>query len=249
MLSNRRIWRAPILAAAICTGLAFAGAPAAYAHAPSPEAGAPVAASARTGIARGAARPATTPAPAPAAPARPTAAAKKTTTAKKAVPAKTPTAKKATTTKKATPAKTTTVKKAATTKSSSASTKAKSTASAKSPAPAKSTAKVERGIAMHYYPGLFATVARNRGMTLRKDVDGYASRQSCAELGRVVEARIRNPRTGAWGPWKRYQIVDCSARKHLAYQRSIGLILEVDYASAAKAGFVYRGRSAVEVKR
>jgi hypothetical protein len=102
---------------------------------------------------------------------------------------------------------------------------------------------------MHYYPGLFATVARNRGMTLRKDVDGYASRPSCSELGRVVEARIRNPRTGVWGPWKRYQIVDCSARKHLAYQRSIGLILEVDYASAAKAGFVYRGRSAVEVKR
>jgi hypothetical protein len=163
-------------------------------------------------------------------------------------PAKTGTVKKATTTKKATPAKTTTAK-STTTKSSSASTKAKSTATAKSPAPAKSTAPVERGIAMHYYPGLFATVARNRGMTLRKDVDGYASRQNCSELGRVVQARIRNPWTGAWGPWKRYQIVDCSARKHLAYQRKIGLILEVDYASAAKAGFVYFGRSTVEVKR
>jgi hypothetical protein len=201
-------------------GLAFAGAPAVHAHGPAPQSAAPRAATTHS-------------------PAAPT---------KKATPAQTVTAKKATTAKKAARAKTTTTKSTAA-KSTSTSIKAKSTAGAKSPAPAKSTAKVERGIAMHYYPGLFTTVARNRGMTLRKDVDGYASRQSCAELGRVVEARIRNPRTGAWGPWKRYQIVDCSARKHLAYQRSIGLILEVDYVSAAKAGFVYRGRSAVEVKR
>jgi hypothetical protein len=247
VLSTRRIWRVPILAASICAGLAFAGAPAAHADSPAPHTG-PQAATTRIGTSRGAARPVATHASAPAARAKPTATTKKTTTAKKATPAKT-TTKKATAAKKATPAKTTTTKKAATTKSSSASTKAKSTASAKSPAPAKSTAQVEHGIAMHYYPGLFATVARNRGMTLRKDVDGYASRQSCSELGRVVQARIRNPWTGAWGPWKRYQIVDCSARKHLVYQRSIGLILEVDYASAAKAGFVFFGRSAVEVKR
>ena len=231
MLSTRRSWRAPLLGAAICAGLAFAGAPAAHAHGPAPQSAAPRAAAPH----------------APAAPAKPTATAKKAAPAKKATPVKTTPAKKAATAKKATPAKITTTKSTAA-KSTSTSTKARSTAGAKSPAPAKSTAKVERGIAMHYYPGLFATVAHNRGMTLRKDVDGYASRQSCAELGRVVQARIRNPRTGVWGPWKRYQIVDCSARKHLAYQRSIGLILEVDYASAAKAGFVYRGRSAVEVK-
>jgi hypothetical protein len=75
---------------------------------------------------------------------------------------------------------------------------------------------------MHYYPGLFATVARNRGMTLRKDVDGYASRPSCSELGRVVEARIRNPRTGVWGPWKRYQIVEWAAGQPRPDQRRHG---------------------------
>jgi len=107
---------------------------------------------------------------------------------------------------------------------------------------------VQRGTVMHYYPGLFETVARNRGMRLRTDVDGYASRPSCGELGRVVVARILNPRTGAWGPWRRYQILDCSARRDLAYQRGLGLILEVDYRSAAATGFLYQGRSAVEVK-
>lgn len=210
MLSTRRIWRAPLLGAAICAGLAFAGTSDAHANGPTP----------------------------PNAPAR----------AAVAAPLTPATTKKTTTTQKAPPAKSATTK-TTTTGPGSTNPKTKSTATSKSPAPAKGTIPVERGIAMHYYPGLFATVARNRGMALRKDVDGYASRQNCGELGRVVQARIRNPWTGAWGPWRRYQIVDCSARKHLAYQRRIGLILEVDYSSAVKAGFVYFGRSAVEVKR
>src|SRR5262245_8902999 len=53
-------------------------------------------------------------------------------------------------------------------------------------------AYIEKGITMHYYAGLFERVARNRGMKLRTDVDGYASRRSCGELGRVVMARIRS---------------------------------------------------------
>jgi hypothetical protein len=108
-------------------------------------------------------------------------------------------------------------------------------------------AYIEHGITMHYYAGLFEQVARNRGMRLRTDVDGYASRQNCGELGRVVLARIRSRWTGAWGPWRRYQIVDCSARRDVGYHRKIGLILEVDYRSAVKTGFAYQGRSAVEV--
>jgi hypothetical protein len=106
----------------------------------------------------------------------------------------------------------------------------------------------EHGIVMHYYPGLFETVARNRGMYMRKDVDGYASRQNCGELGRVVEARVRNPYNGVWGPWRRYQILDCSARQDVGYHRQIGLILEIDYNSAVATGIAWRGRSEVDVR-
>src|SRR4051812_12455918 len=98
-------------------------------------------------------------------------------------------------------------------------------------------AYIEKGITMHYYAGLFEKVARNRGMKLRTDVDGYASRRSCGELGRVIMARIRSRWTGGWGPWRRYQVLDCTARRDLAYQRKIGLVLEVDYKSAVKTGF------------
>jgi hypothetical protein len=117
------------------------------------------------------------------------------------------------------------------------------------PTTAATPIPVEQGIAMHYYPGLFQTVARNQGFTMRKDVDGYASRQRCAELGRIVEARLRNPFTGRWGPWLRYQVLDCSAPQDVAYHRDIGLILEVDYDSAARAGFAGAGRTQVEVKK
>lgn len=122
-------------------------------------------------------------------------------------------------------------------------------AAATKPATKAAAVRVESGIAMHYYKGLFQQVARNRGMKLRKDVDGYASRRSCSELGSVVEARFRNPRTDRWGPWKRFQIVDCSAPRHLAYQRRLGLILEINYEQAAAAGFASRGRTAVQVRK
>jgi len=116
------------------------------------------------------------------------------------------------------------------------------------PAPITAVA-TEHGIAMHYYPGLFETVARNRGMRLRQDVDGYTSRQNCSELGRIVIARLYSPRLGTWGPWLRLQVLDCSARRDVAHHRAIGLILEVDYNTAARTGFVYRGWTQAEVAK
>ena len=107
---------------------------------------------------------------------------------------------------------------------------------------------VESGIAMHYYQGLMETVARNQGLTMRTDVDGYTSRQNCGEIGSIVEARLLNPHTGQWSPWLRLQVLDCSARAHVAYHRSIGLILEVDYNTAARTGFLDRGRTEAEVR-
>jgi len=92
------------------------------------------------------------------------------------------------------------------------------------------------------------TVARNQGLTMRTDVDGYTSRQNCGEIGSIVEARLLNPHTGQWSPWLRLQVLDCSARAHVAYHRSIGLILEVDYNTAARTGFLDRGRTEAEVR-
>ncbi|MGI8586201.1 MAG: hypothetical protein ACR2M0_00735 [Chloroflexia bacterium] len=119
-------------------------------------------------------------------------------------------------------------------------------------APIKALAQpktVEKGIAMHYYPGLFETVARNRGVALRRDVDGYTSRQNCGELGSIVTARLFDPYTGRWSNWLRLQVLDCSARRDVAHHRAIGLILEVDYHTAAATGFVYRGWTEAEVGR
>lgn len=119
-------------------------------------------------------------------------------------------------------------------------------------APIKALAQpktVEKGIAMHYYPGLFETVARNRGMAMRQDVDGYTSRQNCWELGSIVTARLFDPYTGRWSNWLRLQVLDCSARRDVAHHRAIGLILEVDYHTAAATGFVYRGWTEAEVGR
>jgi hypothetical protein len=119
------------------------------------------------------------------------------------------------------------------------------------PAPAKAPAKsytVETGISMHYYAGLMQTVAKNQGIRLRTDVDGYTSRQNCGELGSVVEARLLNPRTGQWTNWLRLQVTDCSARRDVAHHVAIGLILEVDYETALDAGFVYRGRTTAQVR-
>ncbi len=107
---------------------------------------------------------------------------------------------------------------------------------------------VESGIAMHYYQGLMQTVARNQGLTMRTDVDGYTSRQNCGEIGSIVEARLLNPHTGQWSQWLRLQVLDCSARSNVAYHRSIGLILEVDYNTAVRTGFVSFGRTEAEVR-
>ncbi len=119
------------------------------------------------------------------------------------------------------------------------------------PAPISAPAKtytIESGIAMHYYQGLMETVARNQGLTMRTDVDGYTSRQNCGEIGSIVEARLLNPRTGQWSQWLRLQVLDCSARSNVAYHRSIGLILEVDYNTAVRTGFYSFGRTEAEVR-
>ena len=105
----------------------------------------------------------------------------------------------------------------------------------------------ETGRAYYYDPGMFAQVARNRGMRLAWNaVDGFASTRDCAKVDVrrpwVVWAQIDG------GPIESYQIVDCSAPRDVARHRRIGLVLEVDYATAARQRLQGRPRLRLDGK-
>jgi hypothetical protein len=97
------------------------------------------------------------------------------------------------------------------------------------------------GHAVYYSPGVFKTVARNRGMKLREDVDGYAAVIDCSQIGNVVKARING------GRLETFQVLDCSAPRDRARHQRIGLVIEVDYDSAVRNGFARRGRAPAQV--
>ena len=75
----------------------------------------------------------------------------------------------------------------------------------------------QRGIAAYYSPGTMARVARNRGIALREDVDGYASLTHCSHIGKIVTASIAVRRrhdatspSGALGAQRLQSPVPCS---------------------------------------
>jgi len=88
---------------------------------------------------------------------------------------------------------------------------------------------------------MFQTVARNRGIKLRSDVDGYAAVPNCRYIGQVLQARINGH------GMERYQVVDCSAPWDRARHIREGLVIEVDYQSAVRNDFSRRGRASADV--
>ena len=94
------------------------------------------------------------------------------------------------------------------------------------------------GRVMHYSAGIFSQVAHNQGIPMRwGEVDGFASTQDCATGYAPQHPDIRVH------PWvvyasidhtypRAFEILDCSNPRDVAYHRAIGLILEVDYATA-----------------
>jgi hypothetical protein len=98
-----------------------------------------------------------------------------------------------------------------------------------------------KGYAYFYSPGMFQTVARNRGIKLRLDVDGYAAVPNCRYIGQVVKARINGHYT------ERYQVLDCSAPSDRARHVREGLVIEIDYQSAVRNEFSRRGRAPADV--
>jgi hypothetical protein len=97
------------------------------------------------------------------------------------------------------------------------------------------------GTAYFYSPGMFNVVARNRGIKLRDDVDGYAAVPDCQHIGSVVRARINNR------SMERYQVLDCSAPRDRARHLRQGLVIEVDYQSAVRNNFARKGRAPASV--
>src|SRR5947208_12942997 len=91
---------------------------------------------------------------------------------------------------------------------------------------ASETDSTSKGYAYFYSPGMFQTVARNRGIKLRTDVDGYASVPNCGYIGQVLKARINGHDV------ERYQVLDCSAPSDRARHIRQGLVIEIDYQSA-----------------
>ena len=97
------------------------------------------------------------------------------------------------------------------------------------------------GHAVYYSPGVFKIVARNRGMKLRTDVDGYAAVIDCSQIGRLIKARING------GKLETFQVLDCSAPRDRARHQRTGLVIEVDYDTAVRNRFAHRGRAPAQV--
>jgi hypothetical protein len=112
-----------------------------------------------------------------------------------------------------------------------------------SPATSEASAvqEVRSGQAVYYAPGLFKIVARNRGIKLREDVHGYAAVIDCGHIGRIIKARLNG------GKLETFQVLDCSAPRDRARHQRMNLVIEVDYDSAVRNGFVRRGRAPAQV--
>lgn len=93
---------------------------------------------------------------------------------------------------------------------------------------------VVSGTAFHYHSGVFAQVARARGMTLDWGANGYASVPSCKYVDPrhpwYVSATVA-------GRPVRLQILDCSNPRDLPRQRARGLVLETDWWLAHQQGW------------
>jgi len=88
---------------------------------------------------------------------------------------------------------------------------------------------------------MFDRVARNRGISLRSDVDGYAAVPNCSRVGQIIKARLNGKSL------ERFQVIDCSSPSDRARQVRMGLVIEVDYQSAVRNNFSRYGRAPAEV--
>jgi hypothetical protein len=112
-------------------------------------------------------------------------------------------------------------------------------------------------LALHYPasgPKSMASVIANRlgpgrhhtrGFRKRTDVDGYAAFADCGHVTRseVALVRIWNPTARSWTRTLRLEAADCQAPGDRPALARRGVEVEVDAATAVRAGFYWTGRS------
>lgn len=99
------------------------------------------------------------------------------------------------------------------------------------------------GTAAYYDRGVMQQVLRNRGITPRADVNGYAAVTDCSLIGKVAVAEIMG------GAPERFLIADCSATQDLATQISRRQVIEVDWETAVRHGLNKVGRGPATLLR
>jgi hypothetical protein len=103
------------------------------------------------------------------------------------------------------------------------------------------------GIAKHYSPGIVERVYHTRiaqGLTSPGWKGALASSWNCSEIGSHEWASVNGR------PFTEYLVVDCSRPgEDRARHIKEGLVIEVDYSSALKAGIVNDGRGPAIVVR
>lgn len=104
------------------------------------------------------------------------------------------------------------------------------------------------GTAMHYDSGVFRSVARVRSMPLLPNVAGYVSTPDCSLVRpthpQTILARLWEH--GHWGPFKRYEVLDCTATRDRASQRRKGIVpfgAEFNWDVAVRGSWAWNGKT------
>lgn len=100
---------------------------------------------------------------------------------------------------------------------------------------------VVTGVASQYAPGVMDEVisTRQRMGQLPQDipeVDGFVARPLCSEIGEIVYLRPVGQ-----SEWEKFLVVDCGCPVGYAWMVNNGVLVEVDYETAARWGTVGYG--------
>lgn len=102
----------------------------------------------------------------------------------------------------------------------------------------------KQGIALYYSSGVMERVLRVRarqGYHVRYDVAGYTASVNCGDIGRIVYISVSG------GPYRRYQVMDCSQPYHRSAHIARGIVAELDWHSAVREGYSRDGRASAVV--
>jgi len=111
-------------------------------------------------------------------------------------------------------------------------------------------ATAQYGIAKYYSPGLMQhvySVRIRQGLVRPGWTGGFAATPYCRSIGRIIHARLRDPRSGLYNQAHTLLVVDCSQYRDLQRHLDEGLILETDYRTARDDGWTGDGKTGAVV--